>query len=81
MKRVTISVADDLLQKAQRAVESGTAESVSGWFAQLAEREPDWSAARAVVDELVSELGGLSDEERAWARQVLGLDTGQQVVA
>jgi len=74
--RITISVPEQVIAKAQRAVEAGQAESVSGYFAGLAEREPDWADARAVLDEMIAEVGGISEEDRRWARSVLGLDEG-----
>lgn len=76
MTRLTISVPDEVAEKAQRAVRSGEADSVSAYFGQLAEREPDWAAARDVVDDLIGEIGGISPEDRAWARAALGLDQG-----
>lgn len=69
--RITISVPEQIAAKAQRAVETGHADSVSGYFATLAEREPDWAAAREVLDELIAEAGGLSEDDRAWARSAL----------
>jgi len=50
MKRVTISVQDEIAAKAQRSVDAGQADSISGYFSRLAEREPDWAEAREVVD-------------------------------
>lgn len=35
--------------------------------------EPDWVAAREVVDEMIAELGGIPQEAREWARAALGL--------
>lgn len=52
MKRVTISVPDEVAAKAQRAVDAGDADSVSGYFTQLAEAEPDWVQARTAVDDI-----------------------------
>lgn len=72
--RITISVPEQVAAKAQRAVDAGDADSVSGYFSGLAEREPDWAAARAVVDEMIEEAGGLSEDDHRWARGVLGLD-------
>jgi hypothetical protein len=73
-KRITISVPAEIAAKAARAAESGEAESVSHYFAQLAAREPDWVEARAILDEMLVEAGGISDEDTAWARAVLGVD-------
>lgn len=71
MTRITISVPEQVAAKAQRAVESGNADSVSGYFADLAEREPDWAEARVVLDEMIADAGGIPDEARAWARTAL----------
>jgi Arc/MetJ-type ribon-helix-helix transcriptional regulator len=77
MKRITISVPDEVAAKARRVVDAGRVPSMSAYFAQLAQRdpdrEPDWAAARAVVDELVAALGGLSDDDIAWAEHSLGI--------
>jgi hypothetical protein len=75
MKRITISVPDDIADKAQRAVDAGDAATVSGYFTRLAEREPDWAAGRAVVAEMIEQAGGISEDDRAWARASLGLST------
>ncbi|MBA3906175.1 MAG: hypothetical protein H0X35_05735 [Pseudonocardiales bacterium] len=72
--RITISVPAQVAAKAQRAVESGHAESVSGYFTALAQHEPDWAAARATLDEMIAEAGGISEEDRRWARSVLDPD-------
>jgi hypothetical protein len=73
-KRITISVPAEIAAKAARAAASGEAESVSHYFAQLAAREPDWAQARAIVDEMIADAGGISNEDAAWARVVLGTD-------
>lgn len=75
MKRITISVPDDVAAKAERAVDAGDAESISGYFGRLAEQEPDWVEARQAVDELIGEIGEISADDRAWARAALHLDS------
>ena len=75
MRRLTISVSEEVAAKAQRAVDHGGAPSVSAYFAALAEQEPDWVEYRAAVDEMIAEAGGISDDARRWAREALGLDT------
>lgn len=74
--RITISVPEQVAVKAQRAVESGHADSVSGYFTALAEREPDWAEARAALDEMIADAGGISDVDREWARTVLRGEPG-----
>ena len=81
MKRITISVPDNVADKAQRAVDAGDAPTVSGYFTWLAEREPDWAAGRAVVAEMIEQAGGISEDDRAWARTSLGLDSTTSAVA
>jgi DNA-directed RNA polymerase subunit F len=70
-KRITISVSEEIVAKAQRAAEAGQVQSVSAYFARLAACEPDWAAAEAVLNEMIAEAGGLPDDARAWARSVL----------
>lgn len=77
-RRLTISVPEQVAAKARRAVESGQVENVSGYFSGLAEREPDWAEARAALDEMIAEAGGIPEEDRRWARSVLGLGDGAQ---
>ncbi|MFT4164975.1 MAG: hypothetical protein QM650_07005 [Microlunatus sp.] len=71
MKRLTISIPDEIAEKARRAVHSGQAESVSAYFGELAANEPDWAVAREAVDEMIADIGGLPDEARSWARAAL----------
>jgi len=73
-KRITISVPEEVAAKAARAAKAGHVESVSAYFAQLAQREPDWVAASAALDEMIAEAGGLSAEDSEWAREVLQMD-------
>lgn len=70
-KRITISVPAEIAAKAQRAADGGEVESVSAYFAGLAAREPDWVEARAVVDAMIAEMGGLSEADLAWAKAAL----------
>lgn len=80
-RRITISVPEEIARKAQRAAESGEAESVSAYFADLAAREPDWVEARRALDELLSKGRPISKEDRAWARRVLGLEEAKRGAA
>lgn len=75
MTRITISVPDEVAAKAQRAVDAGDAANVSAYFSQLAQREPDWASARAIVAEMIAVAGGVSDEDLTWAEQTLGIQS------
>jgi hypothetical protein len=76
LRRITISVPEEIAAKAQRAAESGQVESVSAYFAHLAAAEPDWAQAREVLDEMIAEAGGIDEDARARARAVLGIEPG-----
>ncbi|MCP2293014.1 hypothetical protein [Nocardia amikacinitolerans] len=58
-------VPDDIVEKANHAVAAGLAGSVSAYFTQLAQREPDWAAAE-IIAELAAEAG-VADADRAEA--------------
>jgi hypothetical protein len=47
--------------------------SVSAWIVQTAREEARWAIARQITREM-SEEAGVTDEDRAWARSVLGVD-------
>ena len=57
MSKITISIPDDIADKANQAVQAGLATSVSAWFTDLARREPDWVAAAAILAALTDEAG------------------------
>ncbi|MGC3956316.1 MAG: hypothetical protein QM804_19090 [Propionicimonas sp.] len=80
MRRLTISVPDEVADKAQRAVAAGRADSVSAYFAGLAQNEPDWVMFREVVADLAAEAGGLGDEDQARAHAALGLAEAEREV-
>ncbi|WP_017570939.1 hypothetical protein [Nocardiopsis halotolerans] len=71
-RRVTISVPEEIVAKAQRAVESGQSGSVSAYFTELAENEPDWADAELLATEILDEAGGSTPEDEAWVESVLG---------
>ncbi len=74
LKRITISVPEEIAEKALKATHAGHAESVSAYFAQLAVREPDWADAKQIIDDLIDEAGGRTDADRAWAHSMLESD-------
>lgn len=75
MKRVTISIPDEIAEKASRAVQQNRAESVSAYFVALAEREPDWALAEEAAHELLGSKEELSSKEVEWASEVLGVES------
>lgn len=72
-ERMSVSMTSDdraLIEAA--AKDAGV--SVSAWMVRAAREEARWAIARKMADELAAEAG-VTDEDRAWARSVLGLDS------
>jgi hypothetical protein len=40
--------------------------------------EPNWAEARAALDEMITEAGGIPEDDRRWASSVLDLVGGAQ---
>ncbi|MEC3952489.1 hypothetical protein VMT65_05530 [Nocardia sp. CDC153] len=78
MAKITISIPDEIAEKANRAVAAGLAGSVSAYFAALAQREPDWAAAEQILAEL-SAQAGVSEADLADADAAL--DAAERAVA
>jgi len=80
MKRITISVSDEIAAKAQRAVNAGYADSVSAYFGALARQEPDWVTAHEVICGMIQDAGGITEADNEWALRSLGLiEPGDEV--
>lgn len=47
--------------------------SVSAWMVRAAREEARWAIARQMADEIADEIG-VTDEDLAWARSVLGVE-------
>ena len=71
--RVTVTVDQDVVAKAEAEVAAGRASSVSAWVAQAMTERARRESLRDVLAEIRAELGPATDEETAWARSVLGL--------
>ena len=65
--RLTVTVDPELIEAGQRAVESGQAESVSGWVSAALEdkirRDRKLALLAAAVADYENEYGEISDEE------------------
>lgn len=71
-ERMSISMTSDdraLIETAAKA--AGI--SVSAWMVQAAREEARWAIARQIADEIAAEVG-VTEEDLAWARSVLGVD-------
>ncbi len=73
-QRVTVTVDEELLETANRAVSEGLARSVSEWvseaMAQRRDRDARLAVIRRLVEEYEAEHGFISDEEIAEQAQL-----------
>jgi len=78
-KKVTITLDEAQLDRIRALVGSGTASSVSGFIQHaVAVALDDVAGWGALLAEALRETGGaLSDDERAWANEVLGVKKRQ----
>lgn len=73
--KIAVSVPEDLVQDAHRAVAAGSARSVSAYVTAALENYRHRQTLRELLDEWDAELGPPSTEAQEWARESLGLDT------
>lgn len=73
-RKVTVTLEESQLGKIRQLVEAGTAASVSGFVQHaVAVALDDVAGWGAMLAEALRETGGpLTDEERAWADELLG---------
>lgn len=74
-KKIAITLPEEQVAAARRAVAEGRSPSVSAYISQaLARRDAD-DELREMLAEIYTEVGQPYASDRAWARQALGLDT------
>lgn len=74
-QKIAITLPEEQVAAARKAVADGRADSVSAYIAQaLARRDADEELAESIA-EIYAEAGSPTEEERAWARQALGIDS------
>ncbi len=73
-EKIAITLPEEQVAAARRAVADGRAPSVSAYISQaLARRDADEELAEAIA-EIYAESGSPTAEERAWARRALGIE-------
>lgn len=70
-KKIAISLPDELVDAVKRAVASGEAPSVSAFIADSIRARTGPDPLRQMIAEFEAEHGAFTDEERAWADEVL----------
>ena len=71
--KIAVSLPDELVAAARRAVEEGRAASVSAYVATALARQVREDDLGALLAEMRAEHGSPSAEDYAWADQVLGI--------
>lgn len=72
-QRVTVTVAPESLEAAERDVVAGKAASVSAWVSEAMAEKARRESLRDLLAEMRAEIGPATREETEWARAVLGL--------
>lgn len=73
-QKIAITLPEEQVAAARRAVAAGRAASVSAYIAQALERrDADEELAEAIA-EIYAESGEPSEDDRAWARRALGIE-------
>ena len=74
-RKIAITLPEEQVAAARQAVAAGRAASVSAYIAQaLARRDADEELSESIA-EIYSEVGEPSEEDRAWARRALGIES------
>lgn len=73
-EKIAITLPEEQVAAARRAVAEGRAASVSAYISQaLARRDADEELAETIA-EIYAETGSPTAEERTWARRALGVE-------
>jgi Arc/MetJ-type ribon-helix-helix transcriptional regulator len=73
-QKIAITLPEEQVASARQAVAEGRAASVSAYISQaLARRDADEELAETIA-EIYAESGHPTEEDRLWARRVLGIE-------
>ena len=72
--KIAVSLPDEQVAAARRAVAEGRAPSVSAYVASALAEKAGYDELAALLAEMAAEAGAPSDEDRVWARRALGLE-------
>jgi hypothetical protein len=73
MRRITITVDEDVLQEAEARVAAGEARSLSAWVAEAMAVRTKRERLADVMADIRAEIGPPSKETEQWVRDVLAL--------
>jgi Arc/MetJ-type ribon-helix-helix transcriptional regulator len=69
--KIAVSLPDELVDEARKAVKEGRADSVSGYVAEAMSQRSRRETLAALLDDLDTEFGGPGRDARRWAEQQL----------
>jgi antitoxin ParD1/3/4 len=72
--KIAISLPDEVVSAARRAVADGRATSVSAYIAVTLAQRQEYEDLAALLADMAAESGSPSAEDRSWARAALGLE-------
>lgn len=72
--KIAVSLPDDQVAAARRAVAEGRAASVSAYIAEALADHGRYGELSQLLAEMAAEQGPPSEEDRGWARRALGLE-------
>lgn len=78
--KITVTVPDELIDDARRAVESGRARSVSAYVSAAMATYQRRQTLGELLEEWEQELGPTSPESRTWAEREIARVAGDPVV-
>lgn len=73
-RKIAISLPAEQVAAARKAVAEGRAASVSAYISEALARRDGDDDLQEMLAEIYAQAGPPGDADRAWARQVLGLD-------
>lgn len=71
--KIAVSLPDELVDAARRAVAEGRASSVSAYIASAIADKTRFDDLEALLSDMAAEAGPPDDADRRWAREALGL--------
>ena len=70
--KIAISLPEEQLERVQREVRAGRADSVSGYITRVLTEQERRESLRDLLSDLIAEHGKPKEEHRQWAKRVLG---------
>jgi Arc/MetJ-type ribon-helix-helix transcriptional regulator len=72
--KIAVSLPDELVATARRAVADGNASSVSAFIASAVADKARFDELEGLLTGMATASGAPDDDDRRWAREALGLD-------